>query len=136
MTNIKNKLSDYLKSLPECPFTRIETDVFTVNAEGVFEDRNEVLCRYEPSAAKVQEYIDGSKKVSQSLGFYARCKKSTDARNFLQWIVDSIDEKEFLAEGVRTYCECLSLPQFISVDERGFTTYSMSVNTTFYEENK
>lgn len=127
MKNLKNKLCDQIKSLEGCPFTRISTDIFIL-------DGDEVLCRYEPSRGNERQFIGGGKKTIQELGFYCRSKNSDTARNWLQWIADNVDMKDFFGEGIQIYCGVSSLPQFVSVDEQGFTAYSMTINATFYEE--
>ncbi len=138
MLNVKNDLCSFLLEKDDCPFSEVMTDLFSANDDGSIADKNEILCRYEPSEGSVKSYIDGSRKVRQVFSFYSRNKNSVDARNFLQWILDNAADKSFTIKkngfpSVEINVEDVTLPQFVSADDRGFTTYMLTVYVSFTE---
>ncbi len=131
MKNVVVLICDYIqKELPNLP--TIYQDVFPdVTGLGV-------ICRYDPSPAVDERFVDGSRHVIASFSFYARVGEGLDpaiARNTLVDIIDVLDTQEIIRidDMVSVQCEAETLPQFVTVDNNGFTTYTCTV-VVEYEE--
>ena len=142
MTDTKKLVCDWLKKQSGCPVTAIQTDMFTVksiSADGgvTYTAEDQIMCRYENSPAVDEEFVDGSKKCHQTFGFYSRCKKSNNARDWLQWIYDvfnCMDTETIIYKSIE--CKIITKPTFMSLDDAGYTTYTMTINVEYTESAK
>ena len=143
MTDTKKLVCDWLKKQSGCPVEAIQTDMFTVksiSADGgvTYTAEDEILCRYDPSTAHYRQFLDGSRLCQQSFSFYSRCKKSNNARDWLQWICNTVDTENIIrtSDSAEIDCEVSTLPQFVSIDDAGYTTYTMTINVEYTESAK
>lgn len=90
--------------------------------------------RHDPTPAAERRFTDGSRLVSWNLAFYVREKDANRAREHAKAIVDMLDGATVTcADGTEAYCEAATLPQFIDVDEKDFTTYSATITASYSE---
>lgn len=109
---------------------------FTIFSDLISDSETDGACiRHDPSPAAEKRYSDGSRLVSWNFTFYIRCKNSQDAREHAKKIIDLLDGQEIESiDKIKIYCEAITLPQFIDIDAKSFTTYSASIKCTFLEE--
>lgn len=98
------------------------------------EDADGACIRHDPTPAAEKRFTDGTRQVSWNFTFYIRCKDSALARECGKKIVDKLDGATIESAGLKIDCEAVTLPQFIDMDAKGFTTYSASVKCTYSEE--
>jgi len=132
MKDTKKLVSDYLKAADGCPVKQIYTDVWPD------ETSPGVICRYDPSSAKDRQYNDGSRRCVQNLAYYARSPGGTWCRDVLQWIIDTIDTEHVVrdSDGAEIDCEAVTLPQFVSMDDKKNTVYTIAVQCEYTETAK
>ena len=98
-------------------------------------DEDGACVRHDPTPAAERRFTDGTRLVSYNLTFYTRCRSDEDAREWGKRIVDELDGATIESpDGIRVDCEAVTLPQYIDIDSKGFTTYAESVRCTYLEE--
>lgn len=101
------------------------------------EDGSGACIRHDPTPAAERRFCDGSRLVSWNLAFYVRERDAAAAREHAKAIVDRLDGARITcADGTEAYCEAATLPQFIDVDAKGFTTYSAAITASYSEESE
>lgn len=125
-SNIADIVCEYLEATLQLPFI-ISIDLIT-------DTENDGACiRYDPAPAYEKRFIDNTRLVSWNLTFYVRCKDSIDSREYAKQIIDTLDGVCIGSDTTSIDCEAVTLPQFIDVDEKGFTTYSSAIKCEYLE---
>lgn len=125
--NITDIVSEWVENELELPFT-IYSDLIPD------EDNDGACLRHDPAPAAEKRFTDGTRQVTWNLTFYVRCKNSVDALAYAKDITDKLDGATVTSDGTKIDCEATTLPQFIDMDAKGFTTYSASIKCTYLEE--
>lgn len=100
-------------------------------------DGEGVCMRHDPAPAAARNFSDGSRTLQWNLTFYARRRKSEEARDWAKAITDFLNGAELAAEnGTVVNCEAATLPQFVGVDEKGLTTYAAAITASYLEEGE
>ena len=110
---------------------------FTIYADMIPEAETDGACiRHDPAPAAERRHLDGSRLLAWNLTFYIRCRKSDEARNYAKAITDALDETTIHNGATDPDIDCMAatLPQFIGIDEKGFTTYSAAITCTYTQE--
>ncbi len=129
MIGIAETVNDYLKSqLPDLP--EIYTDIFP------FAEGESLLSRHDPSTAVEKRFLDGSRFGAVNLSYTARAKDPKVCRDRLNSILNTLDIKELIqaSEGMAFECEALTLPQFVTVDDKEQTIYTCAVRVEYTQE--
>lgn len=93
--------------------------------------------RHDPTSAAAIRFVDGSRLVSWNLAFYVREQDADKAREHAKAIVDRLDGATVTcADGTEIDCGAATLPQFIDMDAKGFTTYSATITASYSEESE
>ena len=125
VSDIINKLVETELNLP---FT-IENDVITAP------DGDAACLRYDPAPAAERRYITGERLLKWNLTYYIRSESRTTARGYAYDITAKLDGKTITdeASGLDVDVEAGTLPQFISIDDKGNSTYSAAITCTYLE---
>ncbi|MBR0318902.1 MAG: minor capsid protein [Spirochaetia bacterium] len=127
-SNVADTICTWLETAMELPFT-VYADIIPD------EDSDGACLRHDPNPAAERRFIDGSRQVSWQLTFFVRCQNAENARRYAADMTDTIDGAEITGDdGIKMDCEAVTLPQFIEVDAKGYTTYSASIRCTYLEE--
>lgn len=126
MMNITEILNGYLLDNVLEGYDVIYNDVFP-------DDENEsIISRYDPSTANETEYIDGSADGSQSLAYLVRSQRAEKARGTLAEILECVDGLSCETEGgTEIRFEGVTLPTFVSVDDKNNTVYSLEITAKY-----
>ena len=125
MTNISKSIAAYLAE--KGIVSGILNDAF-------YDDTSEgVIARHDPGSAREHSYIDGSAEGAVSISFYGRYKDAYTARATLNSIIEAPDNAQIEDEGdnLTISTEAVSLPQYISTDEKGFTLYTAGIRAEY-----
>lgn len=127
MIHITKVLNDYILQniLNDSGIEEIFNDVFPI-PEGEC-----LISRHDPSNAKVKEYIDGSTTGVYQIAYYMRSKNPLVCRTVLNAILNGINGKSISNENSVIDLDCQTLPNFISVDDKNQTIYTIEVNASF-----
>lgn len=133
MIHITEILNNFILENVITDFEIIYNDVFP-------EDKCDCLIsRYEPSEAKETEYIDGSAVGSVQIGYLLRSSDASKCRKVLNEIIERIDNISCKTEeGLEIRFSAVTLPNFISIDEKQQVIYSATIKAEYtrpLEEN-
>lgn len=91
-----------------------------------------LISRYDPSTAREQSFIDGSAVGSVSLSYYMRSTDANYNRSILNKICDTVDNLAIKDnEGNEIRFEAVTLPSFISEDEKKQVIYSATIRAEY-----
>ena len=128
MLNIANTVNTWLSSqitgLPT-----VYNDIFPAETGDL------IVSRHDPSQSAEREFGDGTRLVEAALSYYARCSNASDARMWLETILNLLDNEQLVraADGVTFSAEGVSLPQFVEEDDKGQTVYVMAVKISYMD---
>ena len=128
MMNITKTINDYLLENMTLGVDIIYNDLF-LNPDGL-----EIMSRYEPSQAKITEYIDGSSVGSMQIAYFVRSDSANECRNILQAISDKLDNLKLTDstdEQTEYILSVTTLPNFVSVDDKENVIYTITVNADY-----
>lgn len=128
MMNITQTLNEYLLSQGLEDITIIYNDLYP-EPEG-----NAVLSRHDPSQAKATEYLDGSSEGVLQISYYARSKSASWCRQTLQEIsniLDCVSLDDVTDDDVIYNVSVQTLPNFISLDDKGQSIYTIEINANY-----
>lgn len=120
--NITEILNNYL--LEHGLKDRIDTiynDIFP------FDDGECLISRYEPSSAQEISFIDGTCVGSVSLSYYMRSDNAERCRQILNIICDEVDNLSCKTVGTEIRFESVTLPNFVSEDDKHLVIYSANI---------
>ena len=97
-----------------------------------------VVCRHDPSQAAERRFNDGSRAGTVNFSYHARSEDAKKCRKFLSAIIDTLDTQTIIdvADDAYVECEALTLPQFVTVDDKNNTYYTASVSVEYTQEAK
>lgn len=123
-TWLKNELGD---TIPD-----IYNDIFPDT------DGDSIACRHDPSQAAEKRFNDGSRAGTVNLSYHARSDDAKKCREFLSAILNRLDTETIIDVSDDAYveCEALTLPQFVTVDDKNNTYYTASVRVEYTQEAK
>lgn len=98
----------------------LNDEFFNAESEGV-------ISRHDPSSAKTRAYIDGTEDGTLNIGYWARYKDAAKARKTLNDIINAVDNQTIDKDGMSISVEAVTLPQFVSTDEKGYTLYTAQI---------
>ena len=128
---IQSKIAETISAWVETALTL----PFTVFCDLIPDEDEDGACiRHDPTPAAEKRFTDGTRQVAWNFTFFTRCKDAENAREYEKQIIDTLDGATIESTGLKIDCEAVTLPQFIDMDAKGFTTYSASVKCTFLEE--
>lgn len=127
MVNTTKILNDFLIENGVVSFDTIFNDVFP-------EDQGECLIsRYDPSRANETEFIDGSAIGYVALSYYCRSNDAEKCRKELNAICGMVDNLRLFdtTDGTEYRFKAVSLPSFVSVDDKEQTIYVCDIAADF-----
>ena len=126
---VSNIINIWLENALQLPFI-VNNDIIQN------EDEDGACLRYDPAPAAERRYDDGSRLVTHNLTYYIRCESATDARNYAQDIINTLDGQTIIdpESNRRLEIEAQTLPQFINSDDKNYTTYAAAIVCTYLEE--
>lgn len=96
------------------------------------DDGNCIISRHDPSTARETEFIDGSVIGSQQISYYVRSEDAAYCRNILNSIIDRIENVSCKAEdGTEIRFAGVTLPTFVSVDDKNQTVYTATIKADY-----
>ena len=109
--------------------SQIKNDVFTKP------DGDAVILRYDPAASAERRFNDGTRLIKWNLTYYVRNKDREKARQIADKITKLLDGESITdtKSGVKIDVEALTLPQFISTDEKNNTIYSAGITASYLD---
>ena len=132
MIGIAQLVNEWVKKQLPANFPTIYNDVFT-DADG-----DSIVCRHDPSQAAEKRFNDGSRAGTVNLSYHARSDDAKRCRMFLSEILNRLDTETIIdvSDDVYVECEALTLPQFVTVDDKNNTYYTASVRVEYTQEAK
>lgn len=127
MKNITKIVNQYIENQnPQIEaFDTIYNDIFP-EADGRF-----VISRHDPSTAREKSYIDGTFEGVLSIAYYARSASASEARELLDIITKTIEDKTIESEGVTIELEVSTLPSFVGTDEKNNSIYTANIKARY-----
>lgn len=122
-----SKINEWIEKELKLPFT-IYNDIIPDNND------NAACVRFDPSPAAEQRYIDGTRLIAWNLTYYIRSNNRTNARNWAFAITDKLDGHSMTVDGYEIQTSAMTLPQFISVDDKNNTIYSAAITATLLDK--
>lgn len=132
MLGIAQLVNTWLKNNPGNTLPDIYNDIFPDT------DTDCIVCRHDPSQAVEKRFNDGSRAGTVNLSYHARSDDAKKCRMFLSEIINRLDTQTIIDVSDDTYveCEALTLPQFVTVDDKNNTYYTASVSVEYTQEAK
>lgn len=124
MTNLVNKISEYIKNSME---VEIFNDLFpSAEFEGV-------IAIHDPAERNIIEYIDGSREFQINISYTARYSDAEKAREVLTDILDLLDGLKLKddADNMTLKIKAVANVQFIGTDDKNNNIYTCSVNAAY-----
>ncbi|MCQ2485819.1 MAG: minor capsid protein [Clostridia bacterium] len=121
-----NKINAWVEKKLNLPFTIYNDMIPDTTAPAA-------CLRYDPAPAAERRFNDGSRLLKWNLTFYIRHKDRAKARAFAYDITAALDGTVIPDEenGTEYNCEALTLPQFISIDDKNNTVYSAAIEVYY-----
>lgn len=125
--NIAEILNNFLlEGVLKGKVTDIFNDLFPT------EDGECLISRHDPSTANETEFIDGSAIGSVSLSYYMRSKNGKVCREILNKICDTVDNLVLKdIDGNEIRINSVTLPSFISEDDKHLVVYSVTIEAEY-----
>lgn len=125
--NVADTINEWIEQKLVLPF-RIDNDV-------IQQQTGDAAClRHDPAPAAEKRFTDGSRLVKWNLTYYIRSSNRNKARQYAYDITDALDGASIATSGgVEIDVEAVTLPQFISVDDKNNTLYSAAICCTYLE---
>lgn len=125
MQNITKTISSFLK-------TKI-SNLKTYNDLFPTEDAEGVVLIHDPSARKLNEFIDGSSEFQLNIGFKARFKDASKCRNVLDAVLNNLENQKLLdsTDSLKLQVRTVSNVSFLGIDEKNYSIYSASITVEY-----
>ena len=125
--NILSELNALLKKKITL-YAPVNMDVFPKDVEAI-------IYRYDPSRARVSNYIDGGSIREQNVSYYCRSMKAETARAQCDAIGDALDVCRLeLSKGVFISCLENTETTFVGTTDTGAFTYMKTLKIEFEKE--
>lgn len=127
MVNLTRLLNEYLLENDVVEYETIFNDVFP-------DDQGDALIsRYDPSRANEKEFIDGSAVGNVSLAYMCRSDDAEKCRRDLNAIINAVDGLSCTdsTNGTVYNFKAVTLPSFVTVDEKNQSVYSCDISVDY-----